>query len=141
MKKIITITALAVAVLTLNAVAQGPGRGPKQHDSSFLDISIDEVKAAIAAKTITLLDANGTQSFKQGHIPGAIDFAANKITLAKVLPADKKALIVAYCGGPRCHAYTAAAQAAKALGYTNVKHLTAGIHGWMDANEATQKGS
>jgi len=115
--------------------------GPRQQASSFPEITIDQVKAAIAAKNITLLDANGTESWKEGHIPGAIDFAANKAKLASVLPADKKALIVAYCGGPRCHAYAAAAQAAKALGYTNVKHLTAGIHGWMDADEPTQKGS
>lgn len=161
MKKIVVITALAIAGLTFNTVAQGPGgpgpgpggpgpgrgpgpgpaRGPRQNDNAFPDISIADVKAAIAAKTITLLDANGTPSWKQGHVPGAIDFAANETALARVLPADKKALIVAYCGGPRCHAYAAAAQAAKALGYTNVKHMSAGIQGWMAANEATQKGN
>ena len=54
--------------------------------------------------------------------------------------ADKKALIVAYCGGPRCNAYTAAANAAKELGYTNVKHLSAGISGWKAAGEKTEAG-
>ena len=64
----------------------------------------------------------------------SIDFRAQKDALAKLLPADKNALVVAYCGGPTCNAYAAAAKAAKELGYTNVKHLSAGISGWKAAN-------
>ena len=105
------------------------------------DVTIPELKAAIAAKKVILLDANGTQSWQQGHIANAIDFKGNKEKLATVLPADKGALIVAYCGGPRCQAYKAAVAAAEKLGYTNIKHLPAGIHGWKDAGEPTQKGS
>jgi rhodanese-related sulfurtransferase len=139
---------MALAVLVVSAwpvVAQNDGgRPPPRHGgpakSDFPEISMDEVKSAIAAKSATLLDANGTDSWKDGHIPGAIDFTANSGKLASVLPADKNALIVAYCGNPRCHAYAAAAQAAKALGYTNVRHMAAGIHGWKDANEPTEKG-
>ena len=105
------------------------------------DITIPELKAAIAAKQVVLLDANGTDSWKSGHIPGAIDFKANKEKLASLLPADKGALVVAYCGGPKCMAYKAAAEAASKLGYTNVKHLPAGIKGWVSAGEPTDKGS
>jgi rhodanese-related sulfurtransferase len=78
---------------------------------------------------------NGSDSFKAGHIPGAIDFRAKKAEIAKALPSDKDALVVAYCGGPTCGAYAAAAKAAKELGYTNVKHLSAGISGWKAAGE------
>ena len=49
------------------------------------------------------------------------------------LPRERP-LVVAYCGGPTCNAYSAAAKAAKELGYTNVKHLSAGISGWKAAN-------
>lgn len=56
-----------------------------------------------------------------------------------MLPKDKDALIVAYCGGPRCGAYASAAKAAEKLGYTNVKHLTAGISGWQEAGEKMEK--
>ena len=104
------------------------------------ELTIPELKALIAAKTVTLLDANGTASWKEGHIPGAIDFAANKEKLGDLLPPDKGALIVAYCGSPKCGAYQAAVKAAVDLGYTNVKHLPAGIHGWKDAGEPTEKG-
>lgn len=128
MKKIII---LAAALLLTVAVQAGP----------FPDITVDQLKSAIEAKTVTLLDVNGTKSWKAGHIPGAVDYAASQADLASVLPKDKNALIVAYCGGPTCGAYAKAAKAAKDLGYTNVKHLSAGISGWKSAGEKTANGS
>jgi rhodanese-related sulfurtransferase len=128
MKNILAVLAVALVA----AVAQAA-------ESS--DISIADLKAAVAAKTVTLLDANGSDSWQAGHIPGAIDFAAQKAKLASLLPQDKGALIVAYCGGPKCGAYKSAAAAAKKLGYTNVKHLSAGISGWKKAGEAVEKGN
>ena len=61
--------------------------------------------------------------------------SGKKEELEKVLPADKGALVVAYCGGPSCNAYKAAAKKAEALGYTNVKHLS----GWKKAGETLEK--
>ncbi len=104
-------------------------------------ITIIDLKTAMASKQVALLDANGSESWQKGHIPGAIDFSAKKDNLASVLPQDKDALVVAYCGNPQCHAYQAAADAAKKLGYKNIKHLTAGIMGWKDAGEKTEPGS
>lgn len=109
------------------------------HAGEYPDISINELKSAIAEKKVTVIDVNGSDSFKSGHIPGAIDFQSAKADLAAKLPADKSALVVAYCGGPTCGAYAAAASAAKELGYTNVKHLSAGISGWKDANAPLEK--
>ena len=125
-------------LLLLSAVALFAG---SLYASDFPDISIDQVKSAIAAKKVVLIDVNGTDSWKQGHIPGAIDFSTSQDKLAAALPKDKSALIVAYCGGPQCQAYQAAAKAAKKLGYTNVKHLVAGISGWKEAGEKTERGS
>ena len=122
-------------ILSLCAVALLAGSVYAAH---YPEITIKDLKAAIASKSVTLLDANGTDSYKEGHIPGAINFAASK-DLSKVLPKDKNALIVAYCGGPQCQAYQSAAKAAEKLGYTNVKHLTAGISGWHDAGEKMEK--
>jgi rhodanese-related sulfurtransferase len=102
----------------------------------FPDISISELKAAIEAKKVTVVDVNGAASYKKGHIPGAIAYDAK--TFAAALPKDKNALIVAYCGGPTCNAYAKAAKAAQQLGYTNVKHLSAGISGWKAAGEKTE---
>lgn len=107
--------------------------------AEFPDISIADLKQAIADKKVTVIDVNGAASYANGHIPGAVNFAAQKDSLASVLPSDKGALVVAYCGGPACSAYKAAAKAANQLGYTNVKHLSAGISGWKAAKEALEK--
>ena len=106
----------------------------------FPDISHDELKAAIAEKKVVLIDVNGSDSYKSGHIPGAIDFESTK-DLAKALPADKNALVVAYCGNEQCSAYQQGAKAAQALGYTNVKHYAKGIAGWKKSGEKTEPGT
>ena len=108
---------------------------------SYPDITQDQLKQAIAAKSAVLLDANGSDSYKEGHIPGAIDFAANKDHLATLLPADKNTLVVAYCGGEKCTAYKAAAAAAVKLGYTNVKHFAPGMSGWRESGQTVEPGS
>ncbi len=127
MKKLLTtLCALAVSAVTTFA-------------GEYPDISITELKEAIAAKKVVVIDVNGDTSYKNGHVPTAINFAAAKDSLASSLPKEKDALVVAYCGGPSCNAYTRAANAAKELGYTNVKHLSAGISGWMQAGEKTEK--
>lgn len=107
--------------------------------AEFPDISIADLKQAIADKKVTVIDVNGAASYAAGHVPGAIDFASKGADLASVLPADKGALVVAYCGGPACSAYKAAAKKAAELGYTNVKHLSAGKSGWIAANETMEK--
>ena len=127
MKKLLAL--LATAFVAVNVQA-----------GEFPDISIDELKSAIDTKKVTVIDVNGSAAYKAGHIPGAIDFRAQKAEIAKLLPADKGALVVAYCGGPTCNAYSAAANAAKELGYTNVKHLSAGISGWKAANAPLEPG-
>jgi rhodanese-related sulfurtransferase len=109
--------------------------------AEFPTITIGDLKSAMTSQKIVLLDANGTESWQSGHIPGAIDFSAKKESLASVLPGDKDVLVVAYCGNPQCPAYRAAAEAAKKLGYKNIKHLTAGIAGWKQAGEKMEKGS
>lgn len=126
MKKLFAL--LAATFLTLPLFA-----------GEFPDISITELKQAIAEKKVAVIDVNGSDSYKNGHVPSAVDYQASMSDFASKLPADKGALIVAYCGGPSCNAYTKAANAAKKLGYTNVKHLSAGISGWMQAGEKTDK--
>lgn len=125
MKKFLALAAAAVFAISAYA-------------GEFQDISITELKSKIEAKKVTVIDVNGSASYSKGHIPGAIDFSAKKDDLAAVLPKDKDALIVAYCGGPKCNAYKQAATAAEKLGYKNVKHLSAGISGWNQAGEKTE---
>lgn len=128
LKKLLSV--LAAASLTVWALA-----------GEFPDISVTEVKALAETKKAVIIDVNGSDSYAQGHIPGALNFDKIEGSLAKALPEDKNTLIVAYCGGPKCKAYQAAATAAEKLGYKNVKHMSAGISGWKAAGQKTEKGS
>ena len=122
MKKVLAV--LASAVIAISVIA-----------GEFPDVSIKEVAKLADNKAAVIIDVNGTESYNKGHIPGALDFDAIKDNFAKSLPADKNATIVAYCGGPKCMAYQAAAKEATKLGYKNVKHMSAGISGWKDAGQ------
>jgi rhodanese-related sulfurtransferase len=106
----------------------------------FADISMQDVQAAATAKSAVIIDANSPASYKAGHVPGALSFAAIKKDLAASLPADKNAEIITYCGNPKCGAYLQAAKAAQKLGYTNIKHMPAGIDGWNEAKLPTEPG-
>lgn len=125
MKKLL---ALALSLVAASAMA-----------AEYPDISVSDLKTAISEKKVVVIDVNGTDSYKEGHVPTSIDFEAKGDELAKLLPADKDALVVAYCGGPQCNAYKAAAKKATELGYTNVKHLSAGKSGWKKAGEELAK--
>ena len=107
----------------------------------FTDISINEVNKLADSKSAVIIDVNGDDSFKAGHVPGALNFAAIKDNLTGSLPKKKDGLIIAYCGNPKCGAYLKAAKAAEKLGYTNIKHMSAGIAGWKTAGMKTEPGS
>jgi rhodanese-related sulfurtransferase len=128
MKKLYAL--LVTAVIAVSAYA-----------GDFADISINEVNKLAESKSAVIIDVNGDESFKAGHVPGALDFAAIQDKLAASLPQKKDALIVAYCGNPKCGAYLKAAKAAQKLGYTNIKHMSAGISGWKAAGLKTESGS
>ena len=104
----------------------------------FADISPADVLTASTAKSAVIIDANSPDSYKAGHVPGALSWADIKSDLAAKLPADKNTLIIAYCGNPKCGAYLQAAKAAKELGYTNIRHMSVGIAGWNDAKLPTE---
>ena len=107
----------------------------------FENVSVNEVNKLAESKSAVIIDVNGNDSFKAGHVPGALNFAAIKDNLALNLPQKKDALIVAYCGNPKCGAYLRAAKAAQKLGYTNIKHMSAGISGWKAAGMKTEPSS
>lgn len=123
------LASLTAIVITAGAAFAG----------GYPEISVEELKKAIADKKVAIIDVNGTESYKKGHIPGAIDFQANKDNLAALLPADKSTLVVAYCGSEYCKAYKKGAKAAEDLGYTNVRHLSGGIAGWKKAGAELEK--
>ena len=109
--------------------------GDKAEVPSISQVALTD---AIKAKTVTILDVNGSDSYKAGHIPTAVDYATIE-DLKAALPKDKNALVVAYCGSEYCGAYKKAATAAMKLGYTNVQHFSPGIKGWKESGAAVEK--
>lgn len=105
----------------------------------YKEISVKEARTLVDTKKAVFIDVNGTESYNKGRIPGALNYDDIKGKLASSLPADKNAPIVAYCGGPKCKAYEKAAKAASELGYTNVRHMVAGISGWKEAGQPVEK--
>ena len=128
MKKLLALLVAAVAAASAYA-------------GEFADISLNEVNKLAESKSALIIDVNGEESFRAGHVPGALNFAAIKNNLAASLPKNKETLIVAYCGSPKCGAYLRAAKAAQKLGYTNIKHMSAGISGWKAAGLKTEPAS
>ena len=80
-----------------------------------------------------LFDARPAKRFGGGHIPSAaIGFPDGKDFLS-VLPEDKAALLVFYCGGPTCPFTGKAVKKAQEAGYTNLKGYQAGMPVWNKA--------
>ena len=90
-----------------------------------------ELQGHVQKNDVFLVDVNSAKSFQEHHIGNAVHFGAHEKDFAKVLPADKNSLIVAYCGNEMCTAWKKAAQEACAKGYTNIKHFKPGIQGWV----------
>ncbi len=106
----------------------------KAYKEKYGDISYEDLKKAIKKGSV-VIDANGKESYKKNRVTGAVAFYDKK-KLNKALPKDKDALVVTYCGSPKCAAWTAAADYVAAKGYTNVTHYSEGIKGW---NQRTGK--
>jgi rhodanese-related sulfurtransferase len=127
MKKLLAL--IAIAVLAVNVQA-----------GEYPDISIGDLEKAIKAGKVVVIDVNGAKSFtKRGHIPGAVAFTDAKSLAKQLSKANKDVLVVAYCGSPTCNAYKRGASAAAELGFKNVKHLSAGIAGWIKAGKKLEK--
>lgn len=127
------VVATSVVSLTPRAVA-----GNKAGEVA--SISQADLQKAIDAKTVTIFDVNGDESYKEGRIPTAINYYAVESKFATYLPKNKSALVVAYCGNEHCGAYKQAATAAQELGYTNVAHFSPGIAGWRASGAPQDKG-
>lgn len=97
-------------------------------------IERDELKQAIEADEVTVVETLRAEHFAQGHLPGAmhIHFEAIGNEAPQRLP-DKNAAIVTYCSNTACRNSEAAANQLVAMGYTNVRKYAAGKDDWQEA--------
>ncbi|UGQ46323.1 rhodanese-like domain-containing protein [Massilia endophytica] len=86
-----------------------------------------------------LLDVRGTEKYREGHVPGAVDLAHRKIIASKLAEYPADTLFVTYCAGPHCNGAARGAIRLAKLGRP-VKIMTGGITGWLDEGFSLAKG-
>jgi len=102
-------------------------------------ITRDELKAAIGAGTVTVVDALGGDYYAKQHLPGALALAPGDVdALARAVLPDKGAAIVTYCTGPSCPNSGQVANRLTALGYADVRKYAEGIEDWTGAGLPTE---
>jgi rhodanese-related sulfurtransferase len=102
-------------------------------------ITRDELKTAIDAGTVTVIDALGGEYHAQQHLPGALALIRDDVdTQAPTLLPDLNAAIVTYCSNPACPNSGQVADRLAALGYTNVRKYREGIQDWVEAGLPTE---
>lgn len=99
MRTLLFASVLALASFTGCSKAEKHGSSEVEHD--LPEISIDDVQAGMAAKTLTVYDCNGDKTRKRvGVIEGAILVDDEETYDPSILPSDKTAKLAFYCGGP-----------------------------------------
>jgi rhodanese-related sulfurtransferase len=97
-------------------------------------ISRADLRAAIEAGEVTVVDALGGAYWEQQHLPGAIPLVVADVpTRAAELLPSREAAIVTYCSDPSCPNSQQVATALEGLGYTNVRKYREGIADWVSS--------
>lgn len=83
-----------------------------------------------------IVDARPALKYNAGTVPGAMSIPFPQFeAMQGLLPADKNAEVIFFCGGFKCNLSHKSAKAAQALGYTNVKTFAAGWPDWKNASK------
>ena len=102
-------------------------------------ITRDELKNAVDAHSLTVIDALPAAYYDQQHLPGAINLIeADVDAKAATLFPDKDAPIVTYCANAACPNSQQVATRLEHLGYTNVRTYREGIQDWVEAGLPTE---
>jgi rhodanese-related sulfurtransferase len=92
---------------------------------------VSDVQAALSADPdrpgFLLIDSRSTQSWDQGHIPGAVHLPTAALATAEL---DPDVPVVTYCWGPGCNGATRAALVLAERGFA-VKEMLGGIEYWI----------
>jgi rhodanese-related sulfurtransferase len=98
-------------------------------------ITLQELRDAIAARELTVIETLGPMYYAAGHLPGAINIPHTAVgELAPELLPARDAPIVTYCSNEACANSTIAQNQLIALGYTNVRKFPGGKQEWESAD-------
>jgi rhodanese-related sulfurtransferase len=100
-------------------------------------ISPGELHRLLQRGSVTVVDVNLRQSWESARVPGAVHLDPFAFADAD-LPPDKETAVVFYCSNFMCRRAPRAARRAVGMGFRNVRVLSAGISGWLDAGLPTE---
>jgi rhodanese-related sulfurtransferase len=133
-KKKESVASLVIASLVLAIVGLGA-----QAMRAVPRVTIDELKALMAQRSVVILDVRTPDEFARGRIPGAININYTEVFKEAGRFAGEKRTIVAYCA---CANEMTAARAAVDLAQRNVpgaKALKGGWAEWLERGEPVEK--
>jgi rhodanese-related sulfurtransferase len=102
------------------------------HD--IVDVAFVQQYAKVPmAENVMIIDARPKRAkYDKGHIPMAVSIPDSRFSkMTDLLPKDKTALLIFYCGGLKCKLSHKSARKAEALGYKNAKVFAEGFPAWM----------
>jgi rhodanese-related sulfurtransferase len=148
------VVALTVGVSALAASGSAPsaaGQGAAttvsiyettllERDQKTIEVSTEELRGILAAKSAYVFDARPTMEYAVSHIPGALNVAQQPGTptslyisdvaeIERLVPA-KDAALVLYCNGPFCGKSKRLSEELLEAGYTNVRRYQLGAPVW-----------
>ncbi len=86
-----------------------------------------------------LVEVLPEESYKNGHIPGAINIPLNKLESLADKYLKKRDKIVVYCGSYSCQVSTRATKKLLEMGYENTLDFKAGKRGWQHTGLGLEK--
>ena len=129
---------LLLLAATVVSACSAASSQKSSRDNELQTLTPAQVQAKLQAhEPMFLFDDNSDERYAQGHVPTAKHLKVDDVT-TQALPADKAAMLVFYCSSDKCSACHHAAEAAIALGYSNVWIMPEGIKGW-EANHFAQE--
>jgi rhodanese-related sulfurtransferase len=104
-------------------------------------ITREELRDAIDAGDVTVVEALPANYYEDAHLPGAINIPHTEVrALAPALLPDKDAAIVTYCANTPCPNSGIAATVLTKLGYTDVREYVEGKQDWSDTGLPLEHG-
>lgn len=137
-KRILLILMLGIVIMTTGCVAATQQPSMKK-DTSWMHHDIVDAQfvsqhiSVPMPENVMLIDARPYKvKYIKGHIPGAVSIPHSKFDKhVSMLPKDKNALLIYYCGGLHCKLSHKSAAKAEKLGYKNVKVYAKGYPDWL----------
>ena len=128
-----TFLAMAACLILLTgAIHAAAAEDWMYHDIVEVDFVISHITVPMA-DNVMIIDARPYKpKYFKGHIPGAVSIPFTDFDKkTDLLPKDKTALLIYYCGGLECKLSHKSAKKAEQLGYTNVKVFAKGFPEYM----------